>query len=82
MGKTKTEEITNIEVFPLAGGQLDFFNKALLRISTKEDQRALEAIVKECLRLGVSDTTIREMLKLMAIDNPDIKDAAEKIDKL
>lgn len=62
--------------------QLEFFDKALLRISTKEDQRGLETIVKECIRLHLSKFTINRIIQDMAIDNPDIKDAAIKLDYL
>lgn len=80
--EAREKEFENVPVGSFVPEQLEFFDKALLRISSKDDQRALEAIVKECLRLGISGDTIQEMLRLMAIDNPDIKDAAEKIDHL
>jgi len=54
----------------------------IARLKAKEIQRGLEAITKECIRLKISGTTIYGILRLMAIGNPEIKEAAAQIDHL
>ncbi len=62
--------------------QLEFFDRALLRISSKETQRSLETIVKEAVRLGIPKPDICHIVELMGIHNEEIKAAAEQIDRL
>jgi len=62
--------------------QLEFFDKALLRITSKETERSLEAIVKELIRLGIPKSTIGHMVEMMGIHNEEVKGTAEKIDYL
>lgn len=62
--------------------QLEFFDRALLRISSKETQRSLETIVKELVRLGIPNTTISHVVRILGSVREDVKDAAVEIDRL
>lgn len=60
--------------------QLDFFDKAYKRISSKETERSLQGVVRECIRLGASKLTINAIVRDLGIDNEAVKDAAKALD--
>lgn len=62
--------------------QLEFFDKALTRIESKEQQRSLETITKELIRLGVPEYEIKNIINTIFLHNEDIKAAAEQLDRL
>ncbi len=62
--------------------QLEFFDKALFRITNKEHERSLETITKELIRMGIPKRSIATIIKMITDYSEEIKGAAEQIDHL
>ncbi len=62
--------------------QLEFFRNAYSEIELRETKRSLQTIVRECIRLGLHETVVCHIVKLMESKSGVIEEAIAELDEV